>query len=519
MNNKAQGTIGALFAGAKSPRGKNSIAHGAIGALFVGAKSPRGNNSIAQGTIEYLVVIAVVVVLSLVVVALVINVSSSPSQQVLDSSDKLDNVAVGGISIVEAVSDLDGDTLISLMNNSSEGITLKKITVGENDNNYDDYISGVDSVPISLTGLASSCPCESGQKSVKCEFVFEYLTKSGLTKIERRTINVQCTNSNEDPTPSNPNRVIEPIVPVLELGTLENPWIINDCLELQDMNQHLDGNYILGEDIDCSTDTSEGGTLYNGGLGFSPIGAYLNPFKGTLDGNKFTISGLNINRPLQDYVGLFGVMRNGNIYFINLENQNIIGKDYVGVIVGGMWDGILNSISVSSGHINGRDYVGSLVGGAFMDSYNGYISNCYNFGTISANNYVGGLVGVNFTSITNVYNAGEVNGVSYVGGLIGEENNGIYKSFNVGLVNGSLSYIKGLIGAVSGNCPNTCYWDINLSNNSSCYYASSCSPDQCISTNGNGSDYFGAVGIPFTNLEFDGNWVAQEKGYPILSWQ
>nr|HPM86257.1 hypothetical protein [archaeon] len=125
---------------------KNSIAHGAIGALFAGAKSLRGNNSIAQGTIEYLVVIAVVVVLSLVVVALVINVSSSPSQQVLSSSDKAGNVAVGGISIVEAVSDLDGESLIRLSNNSSEGITLKKITVGENDNNYDDYISGVDSV-------------------------------------------------------------------------------------------------------------------------------------------------------------------------------------------------------------------------------------------------------------------------------------------------------------------------------------------------------------------------------------
>ncbi|MFA7132220.1 MAG: hypothetical protein WC108_02865, partial [Bacteroidales bacterium] len=160
---------------------KNSFAQGTIGALFAGAKSPRGNNSIAQGTIEYLVVIAVIVVISLIVVALVINVSSSPSQQVLSSSDKAGSIAVGGISIVEAVSDLEGDSLLVLGNNSGEGITLKKITVGENDNNYDDYISGVDSVPISLSGLASSCPCESGQKSVKCEFVFEYLTKSGLT--------------------------------------------------------------------------------------------------------------------------------------------------------------------------------------------------------------------------------------------------------------------------------------------------------------------------------------------------
>ena len=84
-------------------------------------------NSIAQGTIEYLVIIAVVVVLSLIVVALSINVSSSHSQQIVSSSEKLGGVVSGGISIVEAVGNLEGDSLIMLSNNSGDGITLKKL--------------------------------------------------------------------------------------------------------------------------------------------------------------------------------------------------------------------------------------------------------------------------------------------------------------------------------------------------------------------------------------------------------
>ena len=263
--------------------------------------------SIAQGTIEYLVVIAVVVVLSLIIVALTINVTSSPSQQIVSSSEKLGNVAVGGISVVESVSNLEGESLIMLSNNSSDGITLKKISVeGGSESNYDDYIGAVDSVPVSLSGLKDSCPCSEGQKSVRCEFVFEYETRSGMKQVEKRTINVQCTNSNETPTPRDSGKVVEPIV----FGTLEHPWEINNCVELQNMNQHLGGNYVLGQDINCYNDTQlPNGALYNGGLGFEPVGKDNLHFVGSFDGGGYTISNLMINRPQTNRVGLFGILK------------------------------------------------------------------------------------------------------------------------------------------------------------------------------------------------------------------
>ena len=62
----------------------------------------------AQGTIEYLVIIAIIVVISLVVVGLATSTIGSSSTQIGSSSDKLGNLTSGGISVVEAVTDLDG---------------------------------------------------------------------------------------------------------------------------------------------------------------------------------------------------------------------------------------------------------------------------------------------------------------------------------------------------------------------------------------------------------------------------
>ncbi|MGI6589534.1 MAG: hypothetical protein ACOX1V_02615 [Candidatus Iainarchaeum sp.] len=479
-------------------------------------------NSIAQGTIEYLVIIAVVVVLSLIVVALSINVSSSHSQQIVSSSEKLGGVVSGGISIVEAVGNLEGDSLIMLSNNSGDGITLKKITIEGYENNYDNYIGAVDSVPVSLSGLNNSCPCLAGQKSVRCEFVFEYETKSGLVQIERRTINVECTGSNSKPSSRDPDRVIEPIIvieednvnPVVTLSSPANNSVVknksvsftfnveenrsidycvlnvgndsntytgivkgentinytfaNDelldwniscidssgnigvsptqflnvdfnlyqiktCVELQDMNKALDGNYVLLNSFDCSTDTSSGGKLYNEGLGFEPIGTDSNPFLGTLDGNNFTISGLNINRSTNN-VGLFGVVETG--VGLVISNLNLLGVN-----------------------ISGGNYVGGLVGKYGSAGVGGNIFNIKVDGSVNGTNYVGGVFGdlrgnLNFSGVAARIKSDDitVNATgSYVGGLAGNVYNfEVIRSSSLGNVIGS-SYVGGLVGSVAGS--------------------------------------------------------------------
>ena len=102
-------------------------------------------------------------------------------------------------------------------------------------------------------------------------------------------------------------------------GTITNPYIITNCLQLQDANIVTTiKHYALGSDINCYTETHLGGTLWNGGLGFSPIGNFnTGSFKGTFDGRGFAISNLYINRITND-VGLFGFVQKITIKNLNL---------------------------------------------------------------------------------------------------------------------------------------------------------------------------------------------------------
>jgi hypothetical protein len=66
-------------------------------------------------------------------------------------------------------------------------------------------------------------------------------------------------------------------------GTVEDPYQITTCTELQQINLNLSANYILMNDIDCSS--------YGA---FTPIGTSPAPFVGTLDGEGNTISNIEV---------------------------------------------------------------------------------------------------------------------------------------------------------------------------------------------------------------------------------
>ena len=97
--------------------------------------------SFAQGTIEYLVILAVIIVISLIVVALFIGVTNSPSQQVIESSSEIkDKIGVGGISIVDSIVGEDGNGLLVLKNMDSDNLTLTKIIVDGVDHNFSENL-------------------------------------------------------------------------------------------------------------------------------------------------------------------------------------------------------------------------------------------------------------------------------------------------------------------------------------------------------------------------------------------
>ena len=250
--------------------------------------------------------------------------------------------------------------------------------------------------------------------------------------------------------------------------------------DLQGMSGDLAGYYSLGSNIDATATST-----WNAGEGFVPVGDSTTNFTGAFDGLGHTITGLTINRPAQDYIGLFGYAGTGSILKnVGLLNGNITGNfevgglvgynegaisnsystgsvtgssGYVGGLAGENWNTITNSYN--TGTVNGSgDYVGGLVG----YSGSGTISNSYNTGAVSSSGwYVGGLVGDNEDTITDSYSTGAVSGDDSVGGLVGFNWGTITNSYSTGAVTGN-STLGGLVGDDSGTISNS-YWDTQTS--------------------------------------------------------
>ena len=122
-------------------------------------------------------------------------------------------------------------------------------------------------------------------------------------------------------------------------------------------------------------------------------------FSGTFDGNGFNITGLWIDRPNQDCIGLFGhVAPDSEIRNLGVLATEIRGNIGVGVLVGeGTGSRIVSSYAISD-EVHGNNYVGGLLGLAYVHSRHGDISTRITSsyavsGLISGDRVVGGLVG------------------------------------------------------------------------------------------------------------------------------
>ena len=145
-------------------------------------------------------------------------------------------------------------------------------------------------------------------------------------------------------------------------GTEQDPYVITNVDQLQEMNEDLDACYALGNDIDASATKT-----WNGGAGFVPIAnkAYVfdtKGFVGQFDGKGYMIKDLWINRPLQDRIGLFSVLEStGYIKDVRLIGGAITGKDEVGGLAGILGSGVMANCHFD-GDVTGEGYVGGLVG-------------------------------------------------------------------------------------------------------------------------------------------------------------
>lgn len=216
----------------------------------------------------------------------------------------------------------------------------------------------------------------------------------------------------------------------------------NTGTDLQGMRGNLGGYYALGSDIDASATST-----WNGGAGFEPIGNDFDSFSGVFDGLGHTISGLTINRPDIDNVGLFGASLDATLRNVGLTGGSLIGQSNVGGLIGYsegntvFGTGIISNC-YNNGYVSGFVSVGGLVGYAVKSA----ISTTYTSGTVDGDYWVGGLVGDNESEISNSYASVAVVGTTLVGGLVGDNFRGsISNSYATGSVSAG-DTVGGLVG-------------------------------------------------------------------------
>ncbi|WP_229757774.1 S-layer homology domain-containing protein [Paenibacillus marchantiophytorum] len=193
-------------------------------------------------------------------------------------------------------------------------------------------------------------------------------------------------------------------------GVQGDPYQIATADQLNEVRNYL----VAGKYFKLTADIDLGAYIANGG--WVPIGTDNSPFYGIIDGNSHNITGLTINRPSTNSVGLFGHTGAGSsIANLKLENVHITGGQKVGGLVGTN-EGTISD-SYVTGSVIGTWFAGGLVG-YFVG---GTISNSYAVGLVSGTIYVGSLAGYieANASISHSYATGPVSGTQSVGGLVG----------------------------------------------------------------------------------------------------
>lgn len=271
-------------------------------------------------------------------------------------------------------------------------------------------------------------------------------------------------------------------------GTESDPYLILNPIQLNQMRNFLNqsGVYFkLMADIDLTEFLED----ENPSQGWQPIGTSSNPFRGILDGNGKTISGLWINRPNADNIGLVAYALGVTIKNLIIKDANINGHDTVGILIGSCNSGCTVSNCTISGEVIGNSFVGGCVGagsaskiilsdvistvyvvgkdycGGIAGSINASMTNCSVNSNVEGLNYSGGICGNLFydSKILSSNFIGKVTGESYVGGISGHaESTSVSMCYVVANIIGSKDQIGGLVGYYNGGSIANCYYNGNV---------------------------------------------------------
>lgn len=192
-------------------------------------------------------------------------------------------------------------------------------------------------------------------------------------------------------------------------------------------------------------------------------------YTGTFDGGGKTITGLTINQPSTNNVGLFASIEvEGTVKNLKLDKVNVTANSNVGAIAGEN-RGTIENCSVS-GSVRGSSDNG-CVGGIAGFHRKGSITDCHSSATVEGKAYVGGIAGQNdamlgSASIIACYSTGSVTatknnttGSSYAGGVVGLNSNEavLTACYATGNVKGEGNYVGGVVGDNAYGTVTACY--------------------------------------------------------------
>ena len=219
-----------------------------------------------------------------------------------------------------------------------------------------------------------------------------------------------------------------------------------------DFDTDGDGSTYKGSGNTAAGDPDD--AYYDGGLGFTPIGADSggNRFETTFKGNGHIISNLFIKRASVDDVGMFGALGGGGrVESVGVKDAYVYGNNWVGILVGTNRGTV--AASWTSGAVRGE---GQRIGGLAGLVYNGSGSDvgsviaCHSSASVhsnltSGNAIASGLVGI-------------------IGAGTGRSDGTITASYSTGTVtSGGAGFLSGLTYLDSRSTVNASYWDLTTS--------------------------------------------------------
>ena len=459
-----------------------------------------------------MVIIAVIVVIGLIVVGLISTVIGSPAITISDSATKLSQ-ASGGISILDAVVDINGRGLVSLSNNSGGTFSITRITADGVDSNYGAGYSipqgGKKLFELKSIGNACTCLASEQGKSKICNITIYGLSEYGLEKKVSIQTSANCISDTNKTDQKDVVSVIipdttSPIVYLLSpttntsssSRTIDFNFNVTDASAISRCELFINGvsdtnktvgltngvntiNKVLSSDLLFDWNVTCYDSVSNKGDSNSTwrLDVNADPLQIT---NCVELQNISTNRS-----GAYTLMNDINCYGTNTWNGGAGFIPVSGVGPNGFYDGGGDDLPFTGSLDGGYHSISGLVINRPSSSFQALfglnnpsasVSNVRLVDTnVWGNWFSAGLVGMNngTSTITNCSFSGNVVGTvggnGMIGGLFGGNWGTVLSSFSSGTVSGSNS-VGGLGGIVGSTAPSTvlfCYSTSTVSGTSS----------------------------------------------------